>query len=163
MSNQKKVFKIIDRVAIIVAIFVIFSIVYKVTGGNLDISSNTAKKTVKYELQTRNYDIEMLEHIKVGDSITEAKQIYPIKVTEVEIFPNTEEKVIIGMSKAPTIELIGQGYAVVQLEGEVETKLDALMVGKQSISSGNNIFLESRLYKLSSFVTKVEEKDASTD
>lgn len=158
MVSKNKFLKMIDWVAIIVSIFVVIAIIYKATDGNIDPSSvKSTTKKIGYTLKTVNYDIGMLEHIKEGDIITESKQNFPLQVKNVEIVPNEEDQVVFFDGGRQEVNLVGQGYAIVTIEGEIEAKGSSFMLGKQEISAGNNIFLESRHYKFSSKILKVEE------
>lgn len=155
-QKTKRVMKIIDWIALVIAIFVVVGIVYKITGGNIDPSSVRSKKEpITYQLKVYAEEASMLEHIRVGDQISEAKRDFNLFVKQVEMLPKESMKVIIDEIKADHIS-DKQCVAIVTISGEIDLKGESNKLGKQEISPGNLIFLESRLYKLSAVVLKVE-------
>lgn len=158
MNKQKKssLLKAADWIALIVAIFVVIGFVYKITDGNIDPSSVQAKQIeVRYTLAAYAEEASMLEHIKVGDQIAEAKRDFPLYVEAVDIVPYNEELIIFDELKTNHITQ-KQAIAYVTVKGQIDLKGKALRIGKQEINPGNQIFLESRLYKFSSLVLTVE-------
>ncbi len=158
-KSKKRAVKIIDWIVLIIAILVVFGFIYKITNGNITISG-PQQKTVKirYVLEVYPEDLAMLDHIKVGDQITEAKKTFQLFVTDVKIVPYESRRVTLYPEYGKGFKT-SEGIGIVTIEGTVPLKGLAKSIGLQEVSPGNRIFLESRLYKLSSRVMSVEELD----
>lgn len=149
--------KWIDWVVLVIAIFVVIGIIYKITDGNIDPGTlGTAQKEVDITFEVYAEDMDMLKHIQVGDQLSEAKRNLDAYVTAISLRPNTSDQVLIDQNK--TVYQSGtSGIADVTVRAKVEVKGDALKIGNQEYRVGKMVYFESLLYKLSSRVMGVFE------
>lgn len=157
MRATKRIMKTLDWVILILAIFVVIAIGYKITDGGIDPSS-VQTKTKKVTIQVEAYakERQMLEYIEVGSQLADAKRDLNATVTAVEIIDLKAPRVIMDEKKMETVA-VEQSKAIVTIEAEVEVKGPVLKLGSQEVRTGMMIFLESNIYKFSSRVLKVEE------
>lgn len=162
-SNEKKSklllfgkIHLFDLVMLFLILVLFVGLANKLTGGKL-ISAITGDKDVRVKvvLQTREYPLEALENIKVGDKLAENKQYLDGEITYVEIvdrvvsFPNENGEVIMGSD--PTAK-----SAIVTLEATAKYKEPVYSFGKQEFIPGSYLFLTTTTLNLKTVVISCE-------
>jgi len=157
MTQTKRVMKIMDWVVLILAIFVVIAIAYKITDGNLNpVTQVPSNKSITFELEVYAKNLAMLEHIKVGDQLSSAKRMLDAHVKAVSFKTMDEEVLVVDERRLDHIAPM-QAIAYVTVDAQVDVKDALLRLGQQEIRPGMMIFFESQVYKFSSRILRVEE------
>ncbi|RQD67398.1 MAG: DUF4330 domain-containing protein [Tindallia sp. MSAO_Bac2] len=167
--KKNKVFKIVDFFVLILAVFVVAGIAYKITDGNIGRGAWRAEeKSVIIQAEVYAPEAGMLEHIKVGDQLSEAKQMLDATVTNVEIADFEDHYLDIGYLRKDigrdflSMDLVKQ-KAKVEIEANVQIKGLDYELGTQEVRSGMMLILESELYKFSTRILSVEQVNDEND
>ncbi|MCK8060560.1 MULTISPECIES: DUF4330 domain-containing protein [unclassified Fusibacter] len=156
-TKTKRIMKTVDWVVLVIAIFVVIGIAYKITGGGIDPGSMTStSKKVTIQVEAYAQDEGMLDHIRIGDRLSESKRDMDAYITAIELLPYDETLVVIDERKTEILRA-GQAKAIVTIEAELDQKGAVLKLGNQEVRPGIMMFLESNLFKFSTRVLKVEE------
>lgn len=164
MANKSKLklfgkIHLFDVIVILLLLVMLMGLANRLSGNKL-ISSLTgaSEKKIEVVLRTREYPVESLKSIKIGEQLSENKQYLDGEVTAFEIL---ERKVSYVDENGVTVVGDDPFYkcADVTFVAKARYNEPVYTIGKQEYVAGSNVFLTTGSLNLKAIVISVKEID----
>lgn len=146
-----------DLIVFLLLVIMLLGMVNRLTGGKLISSfSGAAEKKVEVVLRTREYPVESLNAIEIGEQLSENKQYLDGKVTAFEVrerevsYLDENGKIVVGND--PYYK-----WADVTIVATMKYNEPVYSLGKQEYVPGSNVFLTTMRLNLKSVVMSIKE------